>query len=177
MEALATVRDAAMLDLIVTYGALMRASARIRGHVGQQITRGTSTTVLPRSNRRLPQRPVVSVTSVLDEDGVALDADAWELQGDRIVTDYQGRLTVTFEHGLSVLPDELVELVCSVAARIGGMPAELISGVQQQGAGPYQLTYGWDAHKAASGLTQGEKDVLDRYWPRLPRTIVLGSPA
>ena len=99
------------------------------------------------------------------------------LVNDRIDTSRRGRLTVTYTHGLMGLPDELTELVCSVAARMGGMPAELQAGVQSQGAGPFQQTYGWDSYKAASGLTEGEKQVLARYWPRLPRTITLGSPA
>ena len=178
MDALATTSDAALFDLTVTDGALMRASARIRGHVRQQITYGASTTVLPWSNRRLPERPVVSVESVTDEDGVTLtEGTDWALAGDRIDTSSTGRLTVAYTHGFTTLPDELVELVCTVAARMGGMPAELQAGVQSQGAGPFQQTYGWDSYKAASGLTEGEKQVLARYWPRLPRTITLGSPA
>ena len=178
MDALATTSDAALFDLTVTDGALMRASARIRGHVRQQITYGASTTILPWSNRRLPERPVVSVESVTDEDGVTLtEGTDWALAGDRIDTSSTGRLTVAYTHGFTTLPDELVELVCTVAARMGGMPAELQAGVQSQGAGPFQQTYGWDSYKAASGLTEGEKQVLARYWPRLPRTITLGSPA
>lgn len=178
MDALATTSDAALFDLTVTDGALMRASARIRGHVRQQITYGASTTILPWSNRRLPERPVVSVESVTDEDGVTLtEGTDWKLVGDRIDTSSTGRLTVAYTHGFTALPDELVELVCTVAARMGGMPAELQAGVRSQSAGPFQQTYGWDSYKAASGLTEGEKQVLARYWPRLPRTITLGSPA
>lgn len=178
MDALATTSDAALFDLTVTDGALMRASARIRGHVRQQITYGASTTVLPWSNRRLPERPVVSVESVTDEDGAALVAGTdYELVGDRIETARTGRLTVTYTHGLIDLPDELVELVCTMAFRLGSIPAALVAGTQQEGAGPWQHTYGFDSHKAASGLTAGEKEVLARYWPTLPRTIALGSPA
>lgn len=175
---LATVVDAALFGMIVSEASLLRASSRVRGYVDQQITYGMSTVVLPESNRRLPQRPVIAVTSVVDEDGAALAEDTdWELVGDRIETSMRGPLTVNYSHGLAVLPDELIELVCTVAARIGNMPTELQAGVQQQGAGPYQLTYGFDSHKAASGLTQGEKDVLDRIWPRLPRTLTMGAPA
>ena len=171
---LASAEDALEYGLTVTAASLLRASARIRGHVRQQITYGTSTVVLPESSRVLPERPVVAVSSVVDADGVAVD---YTLAGDRIETAASGRLTVTYTHGLESLPDELTELVCSVAARLGGMPSELQAGVQSQGAGPFQQTYGWDSYKAASGLTEGEKQVLARYWPRLPRTITLGSPA
>lgn len=178
LEPLASAADAADYGITVTAAGLARASARIRGHVRQRITYGTSTVTLPASDRRLPERPVVSVESVVSEDGTALVAGTdYELVGDRIDTARTDRLTVTYTHGLDTLPDDLVELVCTVAARMGGMPAELQAGVQQQGAGPFQQTYGWDAYKAASGLTEGEKQVLARYWPRLPRTITLGSSA
>lgn len=178
LEPLASAADAADYGITVTAAGLARASARIRGHVRQRITYGTSTVTLPASDRRLPERPVVSVESVVSEDGTALVAGTdYELVGDRIDTARTDRLTVTYTHGLGTLPDDLVELVCTVAARMGGMPAELQAGVQQQGAGPFQQTYGWDAYKAASGLTEGEKQVLARYWPRLPRTITLGSSA
>ena len=178
LQPLASAADAADYGITVTAAGLARASARIRGHVRQRITYGTSTVTLPASDRRLPERPVVSVESVVSEDGTALVAGTdYELVGDRIDTARTDRLTVTYTHGLGTLPDDLVELVCTVAARMGGMPAELQAGVQQQGAGPFQQTYGWDAYKAASGLTEGEKQVLARYWPRLPRTITLGSSA
>lgn len=178
LEPLASAADAADYGITVTAAGLARASARIRGHVRQRITYGTSTVTLPASDRRLPERPVVSVESVVSEDGTALVAGTdYELVGDRVDTARTDRLTVTYTHGLGTLPDDLVELVCTVAARMGGMPAELQAGVQQQGAGPFQQTYGWDAYKAASGLTEGEKQVLARYWPRLPRTITLGSSA
>ena len=178
LASLATPIDAAAFGLDVTDEALARASARIRGHVRQQITYGVSTVVLPESDRRLPERPAVSVSSVVDEDGVTLVAGTdYELVGDLIDTSRRGRLTVSYAHGLDALPDELVELVCSMAFRLGAIPAALVAGTQQEGAGPWQHTYGFDSHKAASGLTAGEKEVLARYWPRVPRTITLGSPA
>ena len=180
LQPLASVADAADFGLTVTEAALRRASARIRGHVRQQITYGASTVVLPESDRRLPERPVVSVSSVVDEEGATLVAGTdYELVNGCIDTTASGRLTVTYVHGWEILPDELLELVCTVAARLGGMPAELTAGVQSTGAaGPFSgPTYGWDSYKAASGLTEGEKVALGRYWPRIPRTITLGSPA
>ncbi len=178
LQPLASVADAADFGLTVTEAAIRRASARIRGHVRQQITYGTSTVVLPESDRRLPERPVVSVSSVVDEDGATLVAGTdYELVGDLIDTARTGRLTVTYAHGLDALPDELLEVVCSMAFRLGAIPTALVAGTQQEGAGPWQHSYGFDSHKAASGLTAGEKEVLARYWPRIPRTITLGSPA
>lgn len=178
LPALATSWDASAFGLTVSDAALLRASARVRTYVDQQITYGTSTVILPQSNRRLPQRPVIDVSAVVDSDGVTLtETTDWELDGDTIATTSTDKLTVTYTHGLVEAPDALVELVCTIGARIDSMPAGLQSGVQQQGAGPFQQTYGWDSHKAASGLTQGEKDTLDRIWPRIPRTLTMGAPA
>lgn len=171
---LASIADAAEYGLTVTYASLLRASARIRGHVRQQITYGVSTIVLPESSRVLPERPVVAVSSVVDADGAAVD---YTLAGDRIETAASGRLTVTYTHGMGTLPDELVELVATMAHRLGSIPTALVAGTQQEATGPWQHTYGFDSHKATSGLTAGEKEVLARYWPAIPRTISLGSPA
>lgn len=177
LPALATTVDATALGLTVTEASLLRASTRVRTYIDQDITYDVSTVVLPQSNRRLPQRPAIAVTTVVNADGATLTEDTdWELDGDTIATTATGKLTVTYEHGLIETPDALVELVCTVAARISNMPTQLQSGVQQQGAGPFQTTYGWDSHKAASGLTQGEKETLDRIWPRIPRTITMGAP-
>ena len=181
LEPLASAADAADYGITVTAAGLARASARIRGHVRQRITYGTSTVTLPASDRRLPERPVVSVESVVGEDGTALVAGTdYELVGDRIDTARTDRLTVTYTHGLGTLPDDLVELVCSVAARIeatsGAAGAAVAAGVTQDSAGPFQRSYGFDSYKAQSGLTAGEKEVLDRYWPRLPQIIVTGRP-
>lgn len=77
--------------------------------------------------------------------------------------------------------DELVELTCAIAARLGNVPDAVAQGVQQtqQSAGPFQqgATYGWDAWKAQADLTAGERAVLKRMFPPIPRTIVMGSPA
>ena len=178
MELLASLLDADDYGLSgVTESSLARASARIRGHLRQQVTRGTSTIVLPESSRCLPERPVVAVSSVVDENGVTLPVNGWELVGDRILAATPGRLTVTYQHGFQPLPDDLIELTCSIALRLASIPTALVAGTQQEGTGPWQHTYGFDSHKATSGLTAGEKEVLARYWPAVPRTISLGSPA
>lgn len=159
---------------------LRRASARIRGYLGQDISSGTSTVTARGPVFRLPQRPVNSVSSVADENGTTL---AHTIEGSIITTAHLGMVTVTYTHGLAALPDELIELVCQVAARLKGNAANtaLASGVQQQQqtAGVFQsgVTYGWDAWKSQAGLTQGEKDTLNRYFPRLPQIITMGPAA
>lgn len=173
-QPLASVADAADFGLTVTNAAIRRASARIRGYLRQQITQGTSTIKARGPVFRLPERPVQSVASVT-RDGQPV---AFTLEGSVLTVDSLDVVTVTYSHGYTLLPDEIVELVCSVAARIEAVPASspLAQGVQQQGSGPFTVGYGWDSYKAQSGLTAGEKEVLDRYWPRLPQIIVTGRP-
>ncbi len=176
MDTLVTVADAADWGLDLTLPQLRRASARIRGYLGQDISFGSSTVTARGPVFRLPQRPVNTVTAVMDSDGVALE---YESEGSIITTECLDMVTVTYTHGLATLPDELIELVCQVASRIASDTANtnLASGVQQTSAGPFAVTYGWDAWKAQAGLTAGEKNTLQRYFPRLPQIIVMGPAA
>lgn len=181
MDALVTTQTATSWGFTgLTDVDLRRASARIRGYLGQDISSGTSTVTARGPVFRLPQRPVNSVTSVVDQDGAALE---YTIEGSIITTAYLGMVTVAYSHGYATLPDELIELVCQVAARLSSNSANtaLASGVQQQQqtAGVFQsgVTYGWDAWKAQAGLTQGERDTLNRYFPRLPQIITMGPAA
>ena len=174
-QPLASVAEAQGFGLTVTQPALARASARVRGYLRQQVTQGTSTIKARGPVFRLPERPVEYVLSVTDADGNAVGFD---LAGSVLTVQSLDVVTVTYSHGYALVPDELIELVCSVAARIEAVPASspLTQGVQQQTAGPFTVGYGWDSYKAQSGLTAGEKEVLARYWPRLPQIIVTGRP-
>lgn len=75
--------------------------------------------------------------------------------------------------------DDLIELTCQIAARLGGTTPDspIAQGVQTQGVGPMSVGYGWDAWKAQSGLTAGETATLKRMFPEIPRTLSMGSPA
>ena len=78
--------------------------------------------------------------------------------------------------------DDLIELTCQIADRLGTTSKALASGVQsQQQAAPGSfsqgVTYGWDAWKAQSGLTAGETATLKRMFPAMPRTLSMGSPS
>ena len=168
---LATQTDAVNLGFVVDDTALMRASIRIRGHVRQQITAGTSTITARGPLIRLPQRPVRSVDAVT-VDGTAV---AYEVAGGLLEVDTRELVTITYSHGFDFVPDELIELTCQVATRLAA-PTDgmLAAGAQQATAGPFTVGLGWDAWKAQSGLTAGDKETLRRYWPDMPRTIPLG---
>lgn len=171
---LISANDANEFGFTPSLEAIRRASARIRGHLSQLVTAGTSTIDARGPVFRLPQRPVVAVSSVVDTDGLAV---SWNLSGSLLTVDSLDLVTVTYSHGYTTLPDALVELVCQVATRLDTPTPELAAGVQTQGVGPYSVGYGWDSYKAQAGLTQGEKDALRQYWPPLPNVITMGRPA
>lgn len=152
---------------------LDRASARVRRHTRQQITPGTSTLTLETCSVRLPQRPVTSVVSVKEAD----DEDVtYKLKHGGILivqTLRSGPVTVEWEHGLDPLPEELVELVCSIANRLATTPVAVAAGVTSEQAGGESLAWGSDAWRGTTGLTEAEKAALDKLFPRLPSTITL----
>lgn len=71
--------------------------------------------------------------------------------------------------------DDLIELTCQIAARLGAVSQPMQEGVQQQTAGPFTQGFGWDAWKALAGLSTGERQTLRMMFPAMPRTISLGS--
>lgn len=175
LPALATVSDALGYDLTVTPGALLRASTRVRTATGQQITEGTSTVTLRGPVTRLPQRPVTAITSVVDSDGEDVE---YTLNGSQLTARSTDLLTVEYDHGYAAgeIPDELVEVVCTIAQRLSTVvDTALASGVQQEQSGSASQTFGWDAWKALSSLTTEEKAVLKRLFPSLGGIVVQRS--
>lgn len=180
MDTLVTVATAADWGFTLTLPHLRRASARVRGYLHQDISSGSSTVTARGPVFRLPQRPVTAVSAVVDSDAVAVEYAA---EGSVITTSNVGMLTVTYTHGLTTLPDELIELVCQVASRIAldAANTKLAQGVQTESvaAGPFSTgtTFGWDSYRAQAGLTQGEKDTLNRIMPQPPKILVMGASA
>jgi hypothetical protein len=157
-----------------------RASARVRGYVRQQITAGESTLVVRGPIVVLPERPVVEIVSIVDRDGDpdhphTLQSDEWAVRPGSVLETprYGGNLEVTYRHGFSQLPDELVEVVCSVASRLANVNPAAASGVQQETGGSESVSYGFDSYNAISDLSTGEKRVLDRLFPKRASVVVL----
>ncbi len=167
----------------VSAGVLARASTRARGFTEQQITAGTSTVTLTgRGPWLLPQRPVTEVTSVIDDNGVAINhklTNNWlyvpdpDPSPDVVVLHPHIHLplVVTFEHGYATVPDTVVEAVCAIAARIGGIPAAVSSGARTEQAGAESVTWGVEAFLSSSGLTAAEEKSLRRLFPKRPRSF------
>lgn len=173
LSPLASTAEALGFGFTVSNTSLVRASTRVRGFLRQQVSAGTSTVVGMGPSITLPESPIVAVTSVK---AGGLDV-YYKRSGQRIDTYSYDELTVVYSHGLATLPDELIELVSAIAARMESAPAQVAQGIQQESMGPHAISYGMDAWKAQSGLTAGEKETLRRYWPQLPRTISMGAPA
>lgn len=174
LPALALPMDATTFGVTASAEALIRASVRVRAYTGQQISSGSSTVTLRGSVARLPQRPVRAVTSVVDADGQTIPAADWKLlPGGLLEVPTTGLVTVTYDHGFVEVPDEVIELVVTVAARLSATDPGLAGGVTQEQSGSSSQTFGVDAWRGLSSLTAEEKRALDRLFPRLPRSVVM----
>lgn len=180
MTNLATQTDATAFGYgTISEAMFARASARVRGYVRQTITAGTSTITVRGPIVLLPERPVNSITSIVDnsdpDNPVTLNTDQWELRVGGVLEtpDFGGNLQVTYTHGFTTVPDEVKELVCNLASRLASINQAAASGVQQETAGSESVTFGFDSYKAISDLTAGEKAVLDRLFPKRAGIVVM----
>lgn len=172
LPALATTEDLARFGYPVTASTMLdRASVRVRRYAGQDITAGTSTVTIYGPIHRLPQRPIVLVTSVKTLDGADVDYEVGSAGHLHICS--EGTVEVTYDHGYDLVPDEIVELVCGIAARMTDTPASVAGGAQTEQAGGESVTWGGDAFGGTTSLTREEKRVIDRLFPPLPKTIHL----
>lgn len=147
------------------------ASARVRRFTGQQITAGSSETTLRGSGPwLLPQRPATEITTAVDANGADVDV---ELEGQWVTSAACAPITVTYTHGFETLPDQLIELVCAIAARLNSIPAAMAAGVRTEQAGGESVTWGADGWSGTSGLTRPEREALREIFPKLPRTVHL----
>lgn len=171
LDPICTVEQAAAFGYTVTDADLAKASSRMRSYTGQQITAGTSTILLAGvGDWRLPERPVTAVTEVKNSDGDTLASTAYTLRGQILSVPCRADVTVSYSHGHETVPDGLIELCAQIATRLSGTPLGLARGAAQEQAGNEQVTWGGDAWQGVADLTRGEKAVLDRYYPPLPRT-------
>jgi hypothetical protein len=163
---------------------LQGASARVRSYTRQDFTRVDDDTVVLRAQQgeiRLPQRPVLAVTSV-----VALGAGGapdvpvvgWQWDGldiIRAVTDspvinlpemwngdddgaYPGTYRVTYSHGDGQVPEAVVEVVAAMVLRTLTAPT-MLGGVTGETIGPYSYRTEAGAGTAVV-LTEDDKRAL-----------------
>lgn len=127
LDALASPADLSARNITVPDGVdvstlLDAASAAVRDAAGCAISNATSTVTLVVTDRyeiRLPAGPVQSVASVT-VDGEAVTG--WQKIGDDLFMPYGWtdclpvEVTVTYTHGLTVIPKDIVDLVCGMVA-------------------------------------------------------------
>lgn len=176
-----TVDDADRAD-----NALADISALVRAYTGQTFTLVTDdlTRIRTRNGEvRLPQRPVVDVTAVATVDGSTVDYvwDAGEvvfLSGFGVslnsfeVEPFRNRATwldVTYSHGYATTPDDILAVVCGLAAKaLAREPTG--ADVTQESAGPFSRSFS----TSSMALGVPERSILDRY--RRPIGLIQVSP-
>lgn len=133
----------------------------------------------------LPELPVISVDSVVEDDETLTETDDYILGQYgvlyRVGQDWASGIqitTVTYTHGHETIPQDIVEIAVRAASRIyqAGLRAKEhagVTGVQSLSLGDYSVSYGSEhgggvgegvmGASAARGLLLSEKDTLDRY--------------
>lgn len=147
------------------------ASQRVRTFTGRTFTLTTETKrVKVRNGKiRLPQAPVVSVASIADMNanaltfvwyvGQTIDLTATPLNAFEIEP-WRCSITavdVTYTHGYTEIPADVVGIVCDMAAAALDAPSEE-GGLQSETLGPYTYT-----RFSGVRLTQSMRDALANY--------------
>lgn len=162
---------------------LADASAVVRNYTRQDITEVAGDTAILESTAEqwlwLPQRPVTAITSV--SVGTAIVSPTyWVAQGDGLYRFYgwSGRMwgttalwnqpdtiTVVYDHGFAVVPDDIVRVTCKLALSSWLNP----QGLREWRQGETQVTLATET-VGVGALDDDDRRVLDFY--RRPRRSV-----
>jgi hypothetical protein len=161
---------------------LARASVRVRRAAEQPITPSVVTIeVCPDSlTVQLPAPPVIEVQSVVTvaDDGTTTDLTGWRWDGTYLLLPHYCRglrLQVTYQRGWDPVPDGIVELVCSVADRLGNTPKGMDVGIRSQQIDDYQVTYASEQVQVSGDLLPGELAALRRELGPVPDVWVVSA--
>lgn len=160
-----TARNIVVADTDLAELYLHVASAAVRDAAGVRINQTTSTTTLyPNGGLYLPLPggPVTAVEAVVQDGQTLAEGRDWTLWDGALYrpggwtgcTGLPQAVTVTYTHGLPVVPADLVDLVCRMAATALGLAEGdglAIADVASESLGDYAVTYRPD-----SGLTEME---------------------
>jgi len=160
---------------------LLDASAKVRSYTKQNFTRTDNETVVVRAQQgeiRLPQRPVLDVTSVvaIGAGGAPdLPVVGWQWDGLDIVRTcvdspvinlpelwheddveaYPGTYRVTYSHGEAQIPDVIVGIVARIVLRTLTAPT-MAGGVTGETLGPY--SYRTDGSGIGTAVVMTDED-------------------
>jgi hypothetical protein len=111
---------------------------------------------------RLVQRPVISVVTVKDLDGVDI---SFTFDDHQAIYDLNTPLPVivNYTHGSATIPDDVVAVVAGMVVRTLQIPADAAAGVQQQSVGPFSQSYANWAVGAQVLLSPSDTQVANSY--------------
>lgn len=172
---------------------LADASALIRSYTKQQFAADTADEIVLRpvgTVLRLPQRPVTDVTSVvalaasggievtlpigtwtfdgIDQVDISPAGFSWMINLPEAWDDFGGPDTyrVTYDHGYSAIPDDVIAVCCGMVLRLLTSPSQ-IEGLTSERIGEYSYQLGQFPGGAAAGVTvrlsEADKDALNVY--------------
>lgn len=165
---------------------LADASALVRMFTGREFTRTDDDTVVVRAQQgeiRLPQRPVIDVTSVvaIGAGGAPnLPVTGWQWDGidiirtstegpainmpelwyDDDVTAYPGTFRVVYSHGEAEVPADVVAVVARMALRTLTAPT-VAGGVTGETIGPYAYRTDGTGAGTAVAMTEDDRKMLE----------------
>lgn len=152
---------------------LTKASELFRLRSGQLFTPGTSTVRLKvnAGTVRLPQSPVTSVESVVDDCGAVIPFTRFDqvLSLHRLSHEF---VRVSYSHGSDEVPDLVKVTVAEIAARVLRIDPRAAAGVTQRSktTGPFTEAETFSAYSVGGQLLLSPDDVAIANSFRAPRT-------
>lgn len=160
---------------------LEKASELFRKHSGQRFTLGSSEVRLRVSGGKvyLPQRPVVEVESVVDdEDGRPVTYKRFK-QWLTVSCPGRGFVVVKYSHGSQQVPDLVRLTVAEVAKKVLSISPKAAAGQtqHQEMVGPYSSleTYAVWAQGGQTILAPDDRAIAESFKFKLPKSIVMQS--
>ena len=173
-------------QVVACQRAITAASEAIRNYCNQTIhlvedDEYTFDVPAGQYNLILPELPVVSVESVVEDDETLTVTDDYILANHGQLIRVGARwkqgwqiVTVTYTHGYATIPDDIADMATRIAARVyqaGLRAADMdgVPGVAAKSLGDYSVQYTTEGSEgvmgvsAARALLMSEKDLLNRY--------------
>lgn len=175
--------------------ALIRdASTVVRNYCRRDFTHGTTTARFRPRGRKvsLPQRPVLTVTAVkavlsygtnetitplaywswpggseviLGDPNLIINAPDW------VWDDSEVWCEITYTHGFTEIPDDIRSVVANMVIR--NLTAPKGGLIDTEGIGPYQVRYSGFVSQGPLGISEPDRQLLNRYRSTVAQTLEL----